>query len=50
MSWDIDRDYFGDSNYYICNNEKCDFILCLIDGTPKENEYYYCPKCGEKKS
>ena len=26
----------------------CDFILSLASSTPKENEFYYCPKCGKQ--
>ena len=25
---------------------ECDAVFTLIDGTPKENEYYFCPHCG----
>lgn len=31
---------------YECSNCKEDW--CYEDGTPKENEYNYCPKCGAK--
>lgn len=35
-----------DWNTYICS--VCEFELMLIDGTPTENHYYYCPKCGSQ--
>ena len=36
----IDEDY----NAYECSN--CKGAWCMGDGTPKENDYNYCPKCG----
>ena len=26
---------------------ECDALFTLVDGTPEENEYYFCPHCGE---
>ena len=26
----------------------CDALFTLINGTPKENEYYFCPHCGAR--
>ena len=34
------------SNTYEC--PYCDFILQLMEGTPEENLYNYCPRCGKK--
>ena len=34
------------SNTYEC--PYCDFILQLMEGTPEENLYNYCPKCGKR--
>ena len=34
------------SNTYEC--PYCDFVLQLMEGTPEENLYNYCPKCGAK--
>lgn len=31
---------------YECNN--CKEEWCFEDGTPKDNSYNYCPKCGAK--
>lgn len=30
--------------FYTC--EKCGLEFCFEDGGPKDNECYYCPKCG----
>lgn len=32
------------SEHYECSRCKNEFIL--IDGTPEENNYHYCPNCG----
>ena len=34
------------SNTYEC--PYCDFVLQLMEGTPEENLYNYCPKCGQR--
>lgn len=31
---------------YECS--ECGLMWSLDEGTPKENEMYYCPKCGSK--
>lgn len=37
--------YFGEENgVFQCSNCKEEFVL--ISGSPKENEYNYCPNCG----
>jgi len=36
----------GEIIYWDCT--ACGFSLVLSDGTPKENEFYYCPRCGKK--
>ena len=41
--WIIEADYNGDEIYQ-CPFCKSEFVL--IDGTPEDNEYEYCPKCG----
>ena len=41
--WIIEEGYDGDEIYQ-CPFCKAEFVL--IDGTPEENEYEYCPKCG----
>lgn len=45
MKW-IDKTWEYDSAVWECSN--CGFALQLIDGTPKENNYHFCPVCGEK--
>ena len=27
---------------------ECDEYFCLYEGTPQDNNYYYCPNCGAK--
>ena len=27
---------------------ECEEYFCLYEGTPQDNEYYYCPCCGAK--
>ena len=34
------------SNTYECSY--CGFVLQLMEGTPEENQYNYCPKCGKR--
>lgn len=41
---EIEDDYGG--LYYQCSN--CGDEWTLIDGTPKENNMNYCPRCGAK--
>lgn len=43
--WEEKQDMNGDT-YYHCTNCKEDFAL--VEGTPKDNLYYYCPHCGAK--
>ena len=33
-------------NTYEC--PYCNFVLQLMEGTPEENLYNYCPRCGQK--
>ena len=35
-----------DQNAYECS--ACGNAFVLIDGTPKENNYNYCPNCGAR--
>lgn len=45
MYWMITR--FGcDVEYYTC--PKCDEAYSLYEGTPKDNNYNYCPNCGQR--
>ena len=38
----------GDIDEYIFECSECHEIYCLNDGTPKEQQYNYCPNCGTK--
>ena len=40
----IEEDDGWDGVYWRCS--ECDGAFCLVDGTPKENEYNFCPNCG----
>lgn len=35
-----------DTNAYSCS--LCNTLIMLEDGTPQENDYYFCPCCGAK--
>ena len=43
--WIEEEDYNGDTIYECseCGNE-----FVLIDGTPKDNNYFFCPSCGAR--
>ena len=41
--WIEKEDGFGDT-YYDCSC--CGESFCLIEGTPADNMYNYCPNCG----
>ena len=43
--WIEDEDMYGDP-IYRCSN--CEARFVLEEGTPEDNEYYYCPTCGAK--
>lgn len=38
----------GDIDEYIFECSECHEIYCLNGGTPKEQQYNYCPNCGAK--
>ena len=38
------REFDADMNAYVCS--VCDEPYVLIDGTPEQNHYNYCPNCG----
>lgn len=44
--WENEDDYYGDSIIWCCSVCKDRFIL--NDGTPEENNYKYCPRCGAR--
>ena len=43
--WLYEEDCYGDPIYQ-CSN--CGVYFILVEGTPEENEYDYCPSCGAK--
>lgn len=43
--WILRESYYGDEQYE-CS--QCGVIWEFSDGTPKENDSYYCPHCGAK--
>ena len=42
----IEKDGWDGDVYYECS--VCEEPFCLIDGTPTDNMYNYCPNCGAK--
>jgi hypothetical protein len=38
---------FGEGDL-LWNCSNCDFDLVLYNGDPKQNEYYFCPRCGKQ--
>ncbi len=42
----IEEDRFDGDVVYRCS--ECKELFWLESGTPKDNEYHYCPKCGVK--
>ena len=40
----VEQDGFDGDTYYDCS--ECGESFCLIDGTPTDNLYNYCPSCG----
>lgn len=44
----IEKDGFDGDVYYDCS--ECGESFCLIEGTPTDNLYNYCPNCGAKMS
>ncbi len=35
-----------DCEFYICSN--CNYDFFFVEGTPKDNEVNFCPRCGAK--
>ena len=42
--WIAEVGYEGEVLYYECSN--CKEAFSLLEGTPEENKYNYCPNCG----
>lgn len=43
--WETVEDWDGDEHYR-CSECGAEFVL--IDGTPENNDYYFCPNCGAR--
>ena len=43
--WETVEDWDGDEHYQ-CSECKAEYVL--IDGTPEDNDYLFCPHCGAK--
>ena len=44
--WTAEIGYEGEVIYYECSN--CKEAFSLLEGTPEENRYNYCPNCGAR--
>ena len=44
--WIEMRDPWGDDPYYNCSC--CNDAFVLMEGTPKDNNYNFCPNCGAR--
>lgn len=44
--WQQPSYFYEENGVFQCSNCKEEFVL--ISGSPKENEYNYCPHCGCK--
>lgn len=42
----IEEDMFDGDVAYRCS--ECNELFCIECGTPKDNEYNFCPNCGAK--
>lgn len=40
----IEKEDFNGDTYYDCS--ECGESFCLMEGTPTDNLYNYCPNCG----
>ena len=44
--WTAEIGYEGEVLYYECSN--CKEAFSLLEGTPEENKYHFCPNCGAR--
>ena len=44
--WEDSADEWFGTDVYTCS--KCRESYVLVEGTPKENLWHYCPNCGAK--
>ena len=42
--WEVSTDEWFETDVYTCS--KCRESYVLVEGTPKENSWNYCPNCG----
>lgn len=42
--WEVSTDEWFETDVYTCS--KCRESYVLVEGTPKENLWNYCPNCG----
>ena len=42
--WEVSTDEWFETDVYTCSKCREDYVL--VEGTPKENLYNYCPNCG----
>jgi rubrerythrin len=46
--WIEDTNETYTENHDVWECSECGHAQILIEGTPKENDYHYCPNCGAK--
>ena len=44
--WEQPEEIDVEEGAFRCN--VCGATFCLINGTPEENQYFYCPACGAR--
>ena len=44
--WEVSTDEWLETDVYTCSKCREDYVL--VEGTPKENLWHYCPNCGAK--
>ena len=42
--WEVSTDEWYETDVYTCSKCREDYVL--VEGTPKENLWHYCPNCG----
>ena len=42
--WEVSTDEWFETDVYTCSKCREDYVL--VEGTPKENLWHYCPNCG----
>ena len=44
--WEVSTDEWFETDVYTCSKCREDYVL--VEGTPKENLWHYCPNCGAR--